>query len=303
MLYVYNLSRPREFEERRLGTDHIGPIAFSPAGRLLAVVCRAPDRQEYGPDHVKVVDSTSLNVVSTLREHTGEIHALAFSPDGKALVTCGSTLLTSRGWNRGELKLWDIETGRVKWSVDRPDDTFGSVAYSHSGKTFVTGGGHRMDLSEAGEITIWNATTFEQERTHRWVGGIVQSVAVLPGDNICAAGSADGYVTIWDANTLKEIYAYDTNSSNHRKTPVQALDVSPDGSILAVALGYWVRGGGWGELRLWDIRTRTTRAAPIRNYPRPVTSAVFSTDGRSLAAGCGDGTVRTWDMTAVARLR
>ena len=48
------------------------------------------------------------------------------------------------------------------------------------------------------------------------------------------SGSTDGYVDLWDAAALKEIFSYDTNSGIPRKCPVQAIDVSQDGSMLGI---------------------------------------------------------------------
>jgi WD40 repeat protein len=123
-----------------------------------------------------------------------------------------------------------------------------------------------------------------------WAGGCGNQLAPRPQ----LSGQDQG------SNTDHEVFDI-VLSDNPRRCPVQSLDVSQDGSMIGVALGFWIKGGGWGELRLWDVRTRTTRASLIRNYPRPVTSVTFSTDGRLIAAGSGDGTIRTCDIAAVSR--
>ncbi len=294
---LYNLDDLKDPQEIILASQHVGRIAFSPAGSLIAVVC---SNQNNGPDEITLVDLKSLRTAATLRAHSGAINALAFSPDGKSLVTCGSTLLTARGWNRGELRLWDVDTGRVKATVDSADHTFACVAYSRSGKTFFSGGGRSMNGVSTGEIASYDSTTCKRRRTRSWDGGIVQSVVAFPGDQICASGSADGYVRLWDAVSLEDVYSYDTTAHSPRRCGIWSVAVSQDGAIMGVGLGYWVRGGGWGELHLMDVRTKSWRKALIRNYPRPVTSVAFSSDGRLVAAAGGDGAIWSWSVAAVS---
>ena len=46
-------------------------------------------------------------------------------------------------------------------------------------------------------------------------------------------------------------------------------------------------------IRLWDLATGQP-AATLFGHAELVTSAAFSTDGRTLATGSRDGTVRLW---------
>jgi len=296
-LLLWDVRNRKIVKELQLSTQACSNLAFSPDGKMLAVVARNPN----GPDHVELLDSRSGNILSTLRKHTGSIHALAFAPDSKTLITCGSTLLTARGWNRGELKLWDVETRRVRLQRDRPDETLAAAAFTHNGTMLVTGGGSIMDdRVKTGRVTVWDTVTCEELRTCMWNGEIVESIACFRSENRFVTGSMDGIVTIWDASNLKQEFSYNTNANNRNNVRVMSLDVSRDGKTLAVAVGYWIRGGGWGELQLWDVRNRITKSVLLPNHPRPVTCVAFSPDGELLAAGCGDGTVKIWEISALS---
>ena len=102
-------------------------VAFSPGGELLAVC---------GDDRAITLHSTrDWSEVRTLRGHNARVFALAFSPDGRLLLT---------GDSATDAKLWDVETGRelVSWSdlprmvMDvawRPDGMGLALACSHHG--------------------------------------------------------------------------------------------------------------------------------------------------------------------------
>ena len=70
------------------------------------------------------------------------------------------------------------------------------------------------------------------------------------------------------------------------KGAISVIAYSPDGSRLAIAgrIGIW----------LYDVGSGT-EVALLTGHTHFVTSVTFSPDGRSLASGSWDGTVRQWE--------
>ena len=81
----------------------------------------------------------------------------------------------------------------------------------------------------------------------------------------------------------------------------QTIEVSlttPDGKQLATGMNWpgWEIDKNQSYVTVWDLATQTKRPPPFLGVP--VLSLAYRADGRSLAIGCSDKTLRVWDLSA-----
>ena len=110
--------------------------------------------------------------------------------------------------------------------------------------------------------------------------------AAFAGRDLLVTGAAGGIVQIWDTQRRRPL-----RPPLRLPREITGLDVSPDGSRLAVAFGSG--GQQWG-VEVVDVRggRRVKRLSTPETEPY---SVAFSPDGRLLAAGLANGTAITWE--------
>ena len=217
----------------------VNSISFSPDGDVLA--SGSWDKTIRLWD-VATGEHTLVNQ-HLINNQTGRKHAIScvsFSPDGKTLA--------SGSWNGdGNIHLWDVATGRVRYILayqhlagNQPGHTFGvsSVSFNPDGKTLASGG---TDKS----IQLWDVVTGEYKQTLVGHTKTVYCVSFSPDGKTLASGSSDGTIRLWEANTGQHQKTF----SGHNYV-VSSLSFSPNGQTLA--------SGSWdGSVLLWDLTSPT----------------------------------------------
>jgi WD40 repeat protein len=214
-----------------------------------------------------------------------EVRWVAFSPDGRILAC---------GMKDGQVEFWDWQAEQAqRHSFLGHLGGVECVAFSPDGKTLASGGWDH-------HVKLWDLSGGPLAPKLLWDfpghSDGIRSVAFSPDGTQLVTGGFDRVVTVLESKSGLRIWTSPT-----LEQPVNGVQFSPDGWMLALALGDYSKGvpgnpvGQPGEVQLWSWLERR-RLAKYSGWNRECKSVAFSPDGRLLAATGADGTTHVYDV-------
>jgi WD40 repeat protein len=209
-------------------------------------------------------------------EHRYPVRCLAFSADGKILVTGG-------GFNRlaGEIRLWDVATGTERGHLEGLHTVVSALALTPDGQTLAS-------ASFGGFVQFWDVTTGRQRQRTEIPSALSASLTLSPDGRTLAVG---GWA--WGASIM--LRYLDAGVERTLVAGSGPVAFSPDGHRLASAGSF----GGWDTVKIWDPATGQELFA-LRGHQEPVWSVAFAPEGQIVASASGDRTIKLWDLTTGA---
>ena len=257
-------------------------LAFSPSGRFIASGHR---------DGVKLWDNAAGrqqqqgyaigNYQHTLEidEHKDYISKLAFSPDGKTLLT---------GSKDGTIQAWDTASGSHHYTVTGHIEGTHDLVFNLNGDTLVSM--NRPSIPRGNlQLQRWDLTTGAQLST-RFLGIEAYSMMLSPDGKMLATHDFGNKCFLWDINTdfpriidqfiLKRAF----DGVNARR-----FAFSADGKMLAA-------GATGGFLHLWRLieSKKVQYRFTVNGHNHKLWAVVFSNDGKLLASGGDQRMICLW---------
>jgi WD40 repeat protein len=198
--------------------------------------------------------------------HQGTVFAVAFSPDGKTVLTGGEDKTA---------QLWDATAGKAIGAPMQHEGHVVAVAFSPDGKTVLT-------------VCLDNTARLWQADTGKAIGPPMQherhvvAVAFSPDGKFVLTGSADKTARQWEVATSKAIGA-----PLQHQGPVDRVAFSPDGKTV-------LTGSEDKTAHLWEAVTGKPIGPPLQHLA-PVSAVAFSPDGKTVLTGSTDGMARLWE--------
>ena len=255
-----------------------------------------------------------------LREDLG-IQRLAFSPEQRLLAI---------GTSSGKIHFWDLDNNRRLASLDAHEDAVLTMAYDRTGRFLATG-------SKDQTVRLWDVASKSHIATFAGHRSDVLTLAFDPGGRHLASAEADGGLRIWSLLTPgrsrlvlephalpAEAFAFGpreelwvlvpSRPSIHvwdfqrraeqarlgfkpevlQGDPITALAVDRGGHLIAV-------GTQAGTVAIWRASTFWELGEPKiieKIHASKVEALAFDSEGRVLASGSLDRTIRLLDASA-----
>ncbi|TKY55661.1 F-box/WD repeat-containing protein TBL1XR1 [Spatholobus suberectus] len=171
MIYVCKVGETRPIKTFAGHQGEVNCVKWDPTGSLLASCS----------DDItaKIWSMKQDTYLHDLREHSKEIYTIRWSPTGPGTNNPNQKLVLASASFDSTVKLWDVELGKLIYSLDGHRHPVYSVAFSPNGEYLVSGS---LDRS----MHIWSLKEGKIVKTYTGNGGIFEVCWNKEGDKIAA---------------------------------------------------------------------------------------------------------------------
>jgi WD40 repeat protein len=294
---------------------HDGPVqsvAYSPDGGLLAAGSGGWYSNEQG--ELDVWDAHTGELRRFLTADIGTVYGVAFHPDSRRLASASGD---------SKVRIWDLADGQARIlpgfpKESRPANRATSVAFTPDGRRLLAG-------SRDQKVRLWEVDSGKLLYERHYHSSAIWGVAISPDGRQFASCDRNGIAHLWDAESgtpvrtfapywdyravgfspdgtrlglggyLGQILQFDLTRKDSQAL-VHHLNAGPILSLVFTPNGSLAWSSREGDVRITDPASGKDRYV-VRGHDSWVNSVSVSPDGRRIASGGEDGSVRISDAT------
>jgi len=247
------------------------PYLSLPASLLLLALALLP----LCPDSLRSAEDP-IRPLLVLKGHRENVFGIAFTPDGKHLLTVSGD---------PAIKIWDAASGKTlktyaEGSAGHKQIILG-VAVRADGNQFLT-------VSADNTLKVWDMPTSNALR-EIVVAAQPRVLALSPDGSRLAAACVDGKLRLWNVADAKLTGELDVGPR-----PVTHLAFAANGQMLASLAED-------GELRLYNPASNA-RLVRLAAHPGPATGLAFAPGNNALYTTGAEGSLKVWTLPTPASL-
>lgn len=208
----------------------------------------------------------AVRPLAELRAHQGPISALAYSPDGRTLVSTGRD---------GTLRIWNVATASLTRTIELDDGPASALAVVD---------GRALTGHQNGRTVLWDTERAEKLGEYKRNDAEIWSVAFLGSPDHFASAGHDWQIAVW--STASASGPESVIDGHESAVQTLAYAMTARGPVLA-------SGSADKTVRLWDLE-KSKRIRTYRGHRDYVTAVALSAGGREIASSGLDGNIRIW---------